>query len=210
MAFSNQEKKLQSFSIRNALICIHKDLFRIHRRILSYSDSCPEELTNLEKMILVLEDRRFFDHVGVDTISSVREVMRALTFQRHGGASTIDMQFVRTATGYKSRKISRKLYEIFLAIIMQYRYTKIVILRSYISCAFFGSHLVGASRASNAIWGKDPEVLDLDQAAFLAAMLVYPRPKSDNSIWEARVQRRANYGMAVYRANKKRFEKLPG
>ena len=67
-------------------------------------------------MTIVLEDRRFFKHYGVDLHSVLREVSKALTLRRHGGFSTIDMQFVRTITGFRQHTIRRKVYEIVLAL----------------------------------------------------------------------------------------------
>ena len=98
-------------SPRRILVRVHRDLFKIERRIVY--DYWPEPLSSLEVMVLILEDRRFFQHHGVDFISCVRELSRALLLKSHGGASTIDMQLVRTATGYRERTLRRKLYEIF-------------------------------------------------------------------------------------------------
>jgi membrane peptidoglycan carboxypeptidase len=164
----------------------------------------------LEKLVLALEDRRFMRHAGVDVQSVIREVVRALMFRRHGGASTIDMQFVRTATGYKDKTLCRKAYEVILAIIIQYRYSKILILRSYLNRAFFGSRLIGADKAAMEMFGLSAVDLNLDQAATLAAMLVYPKPLAGGSDWSAKVGRRAAYGKAIYFANKKGFDQLPG
>jgi membrane peptidoglycan carboxypeptidase len=157
----------------------------------------------------VLEDRRFLDHRGVDLRSGLREIIRAMTFRRHGGASTIDMQFVRTATGFRHKTFRRKIYEILLAVIIQFRYNKITILRSYLACAFFGSHLIGANKISHMLYGRNAEELSIDEAAMIAAMLVYPRPSSPTSQWQIKVQSRANYGKRIYIANKQHFDKLP-
>jgi membrane carboxypeptidase/penicillin-binding protein len=87
---------------------VHTDLFTIDRKVPWYVPDDP--LISVEKMVLVLEDRRFFSHRGFDLQSAIREVSRAIAVQPHGGASTIDMQLVRTATGYRQRTIGRKLY----------------------------------------------------------------------------------------------------
>lgn len=204
-----EEPRLRLFHPRETLTKIHLDLFKIHRVIAPYASYYPEELTNFERLTLVLEDRRFFGHYGIDLISSVREVFRALTFRRHGGASTIDMQLVRTATGYRRRTIGRKLYEMLLALLIQFRYSKVVILRSYLRCAFFGSHLKGSNSAAFKVFGCSADALCLDDAAFLAAMLVCPRPLDPKPEWISRVKRRASYGKSVYLANKQRFDQLP-
>src|SRR5260221_147519 len=97
-------------SIRRALLRLHGDLFKVASRL--NLDLFPDQLDVLEIMVLISEDRRFFRHHGFDLKSVAREVFRLLTFRRHGGASTIDMQLIRTITGYRKRTISRKLYEI--------------------------------------------------------------------------------------------------
>ncbi len=209
-SLSAQEPKRKIRGVRSALLKVHKDLFTVERYVKRYAAYHPTSLTALEKITIVLEDRRFFDHRGVDTKSTIREVWRALTFRRHGGASTIDMQFVRTATGYRQKTLRRKLYEMFLVFLIQYRYSKIVILRSYLACAFFGSHLFGANRAAEKLYGRTADDLATDEAAVIAAMLVYPRPSLPTPAWELKVQRRARYGVRIYVANKERFDKLPG
>jgi membrane peptidoglycan carboxypeptidase len=210
MALYELAPKLPPFGLRKMLLRVHVDLFTIHRYVLPWAHYYPPELTNLEKLVLVLEDRRFLRHVGIDSKSLARELIRALTFKRHGGASTIDMQFVRTATGYKKRTIKRKLYEMMLSVVIQYRYSKVTILRSYLNCAFFGSGLVGAKRAASRIFSSNHEYLTIEQAALLAAMLVYPRPLKGGQIWLTNVRRRADYGIRIYIAGKQSFDQLPG
>lgn len=203
--------KLTVFSLRKALLKIHRDLLEVHSRVETGLAYYPDQLTNVEKLVLVLEDRRFLDHCGVDFRSILREVLRAVRAQRHGGASTIDMQFVRTCTGYRDRTAKRKIYEIFLSVIIQFRYSKPVILRSYLSCAFFGSHLNGVEAASFKIFKKSSAELSIDQASYMAAMLVYPMGlQTTTDRWWSRLQRRANYGKTIYFLDKERFDKLPG
>lgn len=204
-----QEPKLRLFHPRQALTKIHLDLLQVHSNVRNVLAYYPSELTNLEKLCLVLEDRRFLIHHGIDFKSVLREFVRAVTFRKHGGASTIDMQFVRTSTGYKEKTVARKLYEIFLAIIIQFRYSKIVILRSYLACAYFGWGLRGADAAARKIYGKRANNLSIEEAAYVAAMLVYPYPRHPAPEWMSKVQRRADYGKRIYIANKQRFDQLP-
>jgi membrane peptidoglycan carboxypeptidase len=196
------------FSLRRILIKIHLDLFRIEGRI--HYQSWHQPLSDFEICVLALEDRRFFHHYGIDLISCLREVMRAITFRRFGGASTIDMQFVRTATGYRQKTLRRKAYEMLLALLIQYRYNKYEILRSYLDCAFFGSHLHGAPAATRRIYRIPPDEMSFDQAADLAAMLVYPHPLNPTPEWRAKVRRRADYAKWLYPGIKQRLQKLPG
>ena len=183
-------------SLRRCLLEIHRDLFVIDRHALPY---VPEEpLSHLEKMVLILEDRRYFCHPGFDPIACIRELVRVLTLRPYGGASTVAMQFVRTATDYKEKTIKRKLYEMFLSILVQFRYSKLDILRSYLQCAFFGSGLRGADRASKNRFGKTQHELTLQEAAFIAAMLVYPKPLIPTPLWLTKVSRRADYAVRLH------------
>ena len=194
-------------SPRSFLIRLHVDLFAIDRK--AEDDFDDTVLTPLEQLVLVLEDRRFFSHGGVDSKAVIRVLWRACTLRSFGGASTIDMQFVRTATGYRDRTIRRKMYEMLLAFIIQWRYTKIQILRSYISCAFFGSHMNGCDRASALAFNCSVSTLSLKQTSELAAMLVFPRPLRPNEKWRKNVDRRAAYGLRILPRLEQRFEKIP-
>lgn len=205
-ALNAQPKQL--FSVKQALIKIHRDLFAIEAKAQHFAEYWGP-LSGFEKLVLVLEDRRFFSHSGFDWIAALRELSKALTFRRTGGASTIDMQFVRTATGFRDLTAKRKLYEIFLAWLIQFRYSKLIILRSYLACAFFGSHLYGAEKASRSVYGKLPTILDAAEAAELASMLVYPRPIRPTDEWTRKIQRRAAYGRSRINRFEQRFQQKP-
>ena len=141
-------------------------------------------------MVLVLEDRRFFEHGVVDFKALLRVSYKIVFCQVLEGASTIDMQLVRTATGYRDRTLTRKLYEMLLATLIQFRYSKVTILRSYLDIAYFGWRLRGAESAAWTVYGTGTVSLDLDQAAFVASMLVYPLPKEPSFEWVRKTLRR--------------------
>ena len=198
-------RKLGLFSPMRWREKLRRDLLRVLRDITAPSSEQPDALGALELMTIVLEDRRFFKHFGIDWRSVLREVGRALTFRAHGGFSTIDMQFVRTATGFRQRTIGRKLHEIVLAIALQFYCDKQTILKSYLACAYFGSGLIGANAAARKMFGKDADQLDLQEGAVIAAMLAAPRPLNAAPKWEARVRRRAEYGVSVLHTNNQRL-----
>jgi membrane peptidoglycan carboxypeptidase len=201
-----QPKQLPS--IKRSLIRIHTDLFAINDKA-TFNAEKLGPLNLFEKLVIVLEDRRFFEHNGVDWLAAGRELVKLLTFRRSGGASTIDMQFVRTATGFREKTLGRKLYEILLARIIQFRYSKIVILRSYLSCAFFGSGIHGGEKAAKKIFAKHISMLNDQEYAELAAMLVYPRPMRPGDKWMTKIKRRAAYGLHWRDRLEERFEKIP-
>ncbi len=200
--------RIQFPSLRRALERLHTDLIRVHKTIQEDVDTSPKQLTNFERLVLVLEDRRFFNHFGIDWKRLAREVFRAITFRQHGGASTIDMQLVRTATGYREVNFKRKAYELLLAHMIQYRYSKLEILRSYLSIAYFGTGMRGCERASKTLFGIESKLLDLDQAAELAAMLVFPRPREPSAAWGKKRLRRSNYIIFIYGNYKNRFDEI--
>lgn len=195
-------------SLRRWLLKVHDDLLSIHNLIQPWAIYFPDQLTTFEKLVLVLEDRRFFRHGGFDLWALCRETLRFFLTSSNGGASTIDMQFVRTATGYRERTLRRKLYEMLLASLIQFRYSKVTILRSYLNAAYFGWGLRGSDSAAMEHFGHYPDNLSLTDAAKLASMLVFPKPKNPTDQWERKVLRRANYIEAVYIRRKKRFDKI--
>jgi len=184
---------------------LQSDLSRIDQSVRPLPHSPTAKLTALELMTIALEDRRFFYHRGVDVPSIIRETVKALTGRKHGGASTIDMQFVRTVTGFRAPTITRKLYEGFLALAIQPRHKKLEILRSYLACAYFGSGLIGANAAARTTFNKDADRLSIEEASLISAMLAYPRPLHALPRWEQRARRRAAYAVTVFAGRKRRL-----
>jgi hypothetical protein len=181
------------------------DLSRIDQNVRAMLQTRESGLTALELMTIALEDRRFFHHPGVDARSVLRETLRVLTGRKHGGASTIDMQFVRTVTGFRAPTVKRKVYEAFLALAIQFRHKKLEILRSYLACAYFGSGLIGADAAAQRIFNKKADHLGIEEAALISAMLAYPRPLHGLARWEQRARRRAAYAVVVFDRRKRRL-----
>ncbi len=184
---------------------LRSDLSQIQENVRPLPHLAANALTALELMTIALEDRRFFYHRGIDLRSIFRETIKAVTGRKHGGASTIDMQFVRTVTGFRELTMKRKIYELFLALVIQSRHKKLEILRSYLACAFFGSGLIGADAAAQRIFNKNADRLSIEEASFISALLAYPRPRHGLPRWEQRARRRAAYAVAVFASHKHRL-----
>lgn len=180
---------------KRLLFYLHRDLEQITETVEGWNQA---DLSDFEVLVLILEDRRFFQHHGVDLLAVVRELVRMFSFRKHGGASTIDMQFVRTKTGYRAKTFKRKCYEIILAYFLQFRMHKLAILRSYLDIMYLGSGLRGAYQASETVFAKQLWELDRREAAFIAAMMVYPRPLVPTAEWSKKVYRRAAYGLRLF------------
>lgn len=167
-----------------------------------------DELTILDELIIVLEDRRFLNHRGLDFRSAIRELLRAATFQRHGGASTIEMQFVRTVTGRYERTLRRKAQEIILSFLVGYHLSKTQILHAYLSVAYFGTGIWGLDQAKQVMFAKQSwDAVTVEESALLAAMLVYPKPRVPTDNWKRKVSRRVKYGLALHTRMKQSLDK---
>jgi membrane peptidoglycan carboxypeptidase len=187
----------------NNLPSLKKYFFDAYQELSNIEDKIAwvgwhSELSCLEQAVVLLEDRRYYSHAGIDLRSVFRETFKKITFRRHGGASTIEMQFVRTCTGYKELTLRRKVFEMFLAWALLHRANKLEILRSYLEIAYFGTGIRGQYQASTLIFGKLPEQLTETESYQLASMLVYPRPRIPSQEWLNRVNRRATYGMRLF------------
>lgn len=187
------------YSFRLLLINLNKDLFNISSKI----DSNQYDFDEFDYLVMALEDRRYLKHCGVDVFSVFRECIKMISLRKHGGASTIDMQMVRTLTGYKDLTFKRKIYEMVLAILVNFRFSKHQIMKCYMDNAFFGSHLIGIRKTSNSLYGKDVHELEVFEKARIAAMLLKPRPKKPTDAWELAVDSRAIYAQSMRRFVKK-------
>lgn len=101
--------------------------------------------------------------------------------------------------------------------LLQRKFTKLEILRIYLGVAYFGTGLRGALDAAKALfpdaidpyaWQLEDEDLTLDQAAQIAALLVYPKPRIPDINWQSKVRRRANYGLALYARREKKLDQI--
>lgn len=136
-----------------------------------------KNLTEFEKSVLLIEDKRYFDHAGIDFYCAPRILKQLITKKRLGGISTIEQQYVRTVLNKKERTIKRKSHEMILSWLITKRISKEALLKSYLSSAYFGYKLSSCDDASLLIFQRPASELDQEQSAILASLLVYPLPK---------------------------------
>jgi len=130
------------------------------------------------RMLITYEDRRFFDHAGVDP----RAVLRAAwQFLRHGrivsGGSTITMQLARLLEPREERSLAAKLRQALRALQLERRLSKREILEAYLALAPYGGNLEGIRAASYAYFGKEPGRLLPREAALLVALPQSPEAR---------------------------------
>ena len=144
---------------------------------------CPRHLLDA---IITTEDKRFYDHRGVD----FRSLLRAgLTNIVHGGiaegGSTITQQLIKNLFLTSERTMSRKIREMGMALIMERIYTKEEILHMYINEVYMGSYwhsgICGIGKASRMFFDKSVSNISLPEAALLAGMIKAPNAYSPYS-----------------------------
>lgn len=126
--------------------------------------------------ILLLEDRRFYNHRGAEVRSIPRGIKRRIKYGRFGGVSTIDQLLVRTCTMRTGRTMGRKTREVCLAILLNLHCSKKEILHAFVNSAYFGPRLNGADSAAKIIFGAKAVELEREYSAFIASLLPYPLP----------------------------------
>ncbi|MBP0982764.1 MAG: transglycosylase domain-containing protein [Oscillospiraceae bacterium] len=126
---------------------------------------------NIIDATVAAEDKRFYTHKGVDWY---RTAGAFFSNGDGGGGSTITQQLIKNITGDNERSWERKLREIFRALSLEEKYTKIDILESYLNRIWFGGMVYGVGAASQYYFGKDASELNIGEAAVLAGMIRNP------------------------------------
>lgn len=127
------------------------------------------------------EDRRFFDHFGIDIFGIARAFFRNLKAGRVvQGGSTITQQLAKNFLlteglyAYHDRSMRRKVQEVLLSLWLEQKFTKHQIMTIYLNRVYFGSGAFGLSAAAKHYFDKDPSQLTLYESALLAGLLKAP------------------------------------
>jgi penicillin-binding protein 1A len=129
----------------------------------------------LIKATLATEDRRFYDHWGIDIVGT----LRALASNSSGdsglqGGSSITQQLAKNLFLSSERTLERKIKEAFIAVWLEWHYTKDEILKLYLDRAYMGGGAFGVAAASDFYFGKQVTEISLAEAAMLAALYKAP------------------------------------
>ncbi|HSH55035.1 MAG TPA: transglycosylase domain-containing protein, partial [Methylotenera sp.] len=125
---------------------------------------------NMKSAVLAIEDRRFYQHGGVDTRGILRAAVNNLTGGSKEGASTITMQVARNFFLSSERSLNRKVNEALLAIKIEHSLSKDKILELYINQIYLGQRAFGFAAASQVYFGKPLDKLNLAETALLAGL----------------------------------------
>jgi penicillin-binding protein 1A len=143
--------------------------FGEERRAFINIDQVPK---NLKDAVLAIEDRRFYQHNGIDITGVLRAIKNNVTGKAHEGASTITMQVAKNFFTLPNgkRTFITKVNEALLAIKIEHNLSKDKILELYINQIYLGQRSYGFAAASQVYYGKPLNKLNLAETAFLAGL----------------------------------------
>jgi penicillin-binding protein 1B len=188
----DHNQPLASYELEPVMITgLSEDANRTKRRLVNY-DEIPQ---NLVQSVLAIEDRRFFEHSGVNYFRLAEAILRDLTTgQKQQGGSTLTMQLARGFFLTPEKRIKRKIIEIVITFQLEHRFTKKQIFEMYanqINLGQRGSFAInGFGEASQSYFGKEVRQLDLAESALLAGMIQRPNYFSPFRHPERAIERR--------------------
>ena len=160
------------------------------RRVNAQSSEIPTDLVNA---IVSIEDHRFFNHRGLDTIRIIGAFLRNLKSNSLQGGSTLTQQLIKLtyfSTSTADQTISRKAQEAWLAIQLERKATKQEILTYYVNKVYMSNGNYGMQTAAQTYYDKDLKELSLAQLALLAGMPQAPNQYDPYSHPEEALERR--------------------
>jgi len=142
-------------------------------RVLLKLDDVPDMFI---KMLLLIEDRRFFTHMGVDPLSIGRALLVNVSSGRTvQGGSTLTQQLVKNLFLTQDKTIIRKINEAFVSLLLELHYDKTLILETYINEIYLGQDgrraIHGFGLASEFYFGKPLKELSIDEMAVMVGMV---------------------------------------
>jgi penicillin-binding protein 1A len=129
---------------------------------------------HLPKAFVAIEDRRFYDHFGIDPVGITRAMVRNVTSRSMQGGSTLTQQLAKNLFLTQERTASRKIQEAILALWLERNYSKDELLELYLNRVYFGSGAYGVEAAAQRYYGKSARHVTLSEAAVLAGLVQAP------------------------------------
>ena len=153
-----------------ALVELQTLIGKENAELIEYKD-IPEDLINA---FVAIEDKRFWNHQGVDWRRTASGLLRMFTGGNIQGGSTITQQLIKNVTEYDDVTVTRKILEIFTALELENNYSKEDILTLYMNQIWMGNGCRGVQAAAKYYFGKNVWELDLAECASLAAITNNP------------------------------------
>jgi penicillin-binding protein 2A len=148
----------------------------------------PESLKNA---VIAIEDRRFYEHHGVDYIGITRALIRDIKARGMvEGGSTITQQLTKNTLLTSQKTLKRKIDEVFLAMKIERQFSKSEILQMYLNQIYFGDGAWGIKHAASNYFAKEVEDLTISESALLAGLIKAPSSLNPYEHLDKATQRR--------------------
>ncbi len=157
----------------------------------------------MKKATVAIEDRRFYQHGGVDPQGIARALVSNLAAGRVvQGGSTLTQQLISQIYIVKQRTLDRKIREALLAVQLEDRFSKDEILTAYLNTVFYGNNAYGIEAAAQTYFAKTAKNLTLTESALLAGLPQLPSQYDPYKNPQAGLARRAQVLEALYDTGK--------
>ncbi|SBT91660.1 Membrane carboxypeptidase (penicillin-binding protein) [Streptomyces sp. DI166] len=143
---------------------------KVNREIVDLS-KVPEDIRNT---FVAAENKSFYKDSGVDLKGTARGLINTLSGKGAQGGSTITQQYVKNYYLTQEQTVTRKLRELIISLKVDRQMSKDQILAGYLNTSYFGRNAYGIQAAAQAYYRVDAEELDVEQGAYLAALLQAP------------------------------------
>ncbi|HEX8919617.1 MAG TPA: biosynthetic peptidoglycan transglycosylase [Chloroflexota bacterium] len=126
---------------------------------------------SMGQAIVAIEDRRFYEHPGIDPLGTARAAWVDLTTKNvDQGGSTLEQQLAKRTIVHDDTSLHAKLRTMAIAWAIDQEFSKRQILELYLNAAYYGQGAYGINAAAHTYFGTDPAHLTLAESAFLAAL----------------------------------------
>lgn len=192
LATDDKHDELEAYELEPQLVTALSDNEqRAKRRLVSFNE-IPKVMVDA---VLAIEDRRFFQHAGVNYYRLVEAALVDVRSRRHEqGGSTLTMQIARGFFLTPQKTVKRKLAEMLIAVDLEQRFSKQQLFEMYANSVYMGQRgsftIQGFGEAAQAYFGKDIKNLTLPEAALLAGMIQRPNYLSPYKYPERAQERR--------------------
>lgn len=146
---------------------------------------------SMKNAVIAIEDRRFYEHHGVDYIGITRALIRDIKARGMvEGGSTITQQLTKNTLLTSQKTLKRKVDEVFLAMQIERQYSKQEILQMYLNQIYFGDGAWGIKHAARNYFSKEVKDLSISESALLAGLIKAPSALNPYHHLEKATQRR--------------------
>ncbi len=171
----------------------YQRVFNTENRIWVDFKDIPDKMKDA---IVAIEDKRFYEHDGVDWIRTISAIMSFFKGSQSHGGSTLTQQLIKNITDDNETSLTRKLREIFRAMHFEEKYSKDEIIEAYLNIVNFGAGSRGVQAAANIYFNKNIQDCSIAECATIAGItqnptsynpLYYPeknKKRRETVIWE--------------------------